>query len=149
MNPQTRPRLATIARRLTLFALLSVLAGCASYREDRRQDALEAATLAYGAALRWGYYETAVGYVHPEKRRIADVPKDLANIRVTGYEVVQPPIPVGDDSKEHVADRVQMVRIDYLHEDKQSVHSLMDRQVWRYEPQAKTWWVFSGLPAFK
>jgi hypothetical protein len=48
-----------------------------------------------------------------------------------------------------VSDQVQVVRIDYLHEDTQSVNTLMDRQVWRYEPEAKTWWLYSGLPAFK
>ena len=148
MNMLVRRRIAPVARALVALGILLVASGCASYREDRREDALEAATTAYGAALRWGYYETAVGYLHPEKRKIAEVPKDLPNIRLTGYEVVQPPIPLGDD--EHgVSDQVQVVRIDYLHDDTQSVNTLMDRQVWRYEPEAKTWWLYSGLPAFK
>ena len=92
-----------------------------------RQDALEAATDAYAAALRWGYYETAVGYLHPEKRKVVEVPKALANIRVTRYDVVQPPVPVGE------TERVQVVQIDYLHQDVQSVRSLTDRQTWRYD----------------
>jgi len=139
----TRPDLAPAARMLVVLAAVLCACGCASYREDRRHDALEAATNAYAAALRWGYYETAVGYLHPGKRKVAEIPKTLTNIRVTRYDVVQPPIPTGDD------DRVQVVQIDYLHEDVQSVHSLTDRQTWRYEPESKTWWLYSGLPAFK
>lgn len=147
MNMLVR-RIAPVALALVALGFLLIASGCASYREDRREDALEAATIAYGAALRWGYYETAVGYLHPEKRKIAEVPKDLPNIRLTGYEVVQPPIPLGDDGQ-GVSDRMQMVRIDYLHENTQSVNTLMDRQVWRYEPEAKNWWLYSGLPVFK
>ena len=134
----------TRARHVTAaLAVCLGLAGCASYREDRKQEALEAATSAYGAALRWGYYETAVGYLHPDRRKLAVVPKALANIRLTGYDVVQPPIPTGDN------ERVQVAQIDYLHQDTQSVRSLADRQTWRYEPQSKTWWLYSGLPAFQ
>jgi uncharacterized protein YceK len=125
------------------LAVLVCASGCATYREDRKQDALEAATTAYAAALRWGYYETAMGYLHPEKRKVAEVPKSLRNIRVTGYYVVQPPVPVGDN------ERVQVVRIDYVHEDVQSVRSLTDRQTWRYERSNKIWWLDTGLPAFK
>jgi hypothetical protein len=136
----TKPGLVSAACAL---AVLIFASGCASYREDRRQDALEAATNGYAAALRWGYYETVVGYLHPDKRKVAEVPKSLTKIRVTRYDVVQPFIPSGDE------DRVQVVQIDYLHEDVQSVHSLTDRQTWRYEPAGKTWWLYSGLPAFK
>lgn len=136
------PRLAPAARALALLAAVLFVSGCASYREDRKQDALEAATTAYGSALRWGYYETAVGYLHPEKRKLAEVPKALTDIRVTRYDVVQPPIPSGDD-------RVQVVQIDYLHENVQALRSLSDRQTWRYDPDSKTWWLYSGLPAFK
>jgi len=128
------------------FAVCAVLlwtTGCATFREDRKQEGLEAATNAYAAALRWGYYETAVGYLHPDKRKVVEVPKMLNDIRVTRYDVVQPPIPTGE------TERVQVVQIDYVHQDVQSVRTLTDRQTWRYEPQAKSWWLYSGLPAFK
>lgn len=139
------PRLASHHLTAVVAVLVALLctSGCATYREDRRQDALEAATNAYAAALRWGYYETAIGYLHPEKRKVVEVPKALTNIRVTRYDVVQPPVPMGE------TERVQVVQIDYLHQDVQSVHSLTDRQTWRYEPESKSWWLYSGLPAFK
>ena len=141
MTPSPSPHRFTAA--VAVLAALLCTSGCATYSEDRRQDALEAATNGYAAALRWGYYETAVGYLHPEKRKVVDVPKALTNIRVTRYDVVQPPIAVGE------TERVQVVQIDYLDQDVQSVHSLTDRQTWRYVPESKTWWLYSGLPAFK
>jgi hypothetical protein len=129
---------------LVLAVLIAVLAGgCAAYKEDRKQDALEAATNAYQTALRWGYYETAIGYIHPDKRKVLEVPKELVNIRVTRYDVVQPPIPAGEGKV------TQVVQIDYLHQDVQRMKSLSDRQEWRYDPETKTWWLYSGLPAFK
>lgn len=138
-----RHRIALFPVALAATMAATLTSGCATYKEDRRQDALEAATNAYAAALRWGYYETAIGYLHPDKRKSADVAKDLANMRVTRYDVVQPPIPSGDTSA------VQVVQIDYLHQDIQRIKSLSDRQEWRYEPDTKTWWLYSGLPPFK
>jgi hypothetical protein len=139
---QSSPRHHFIA--LIPMALAAAFAGgCATYREDRKQDALEAATNAYAAALRWGYYETAIGYLHPDKRKVVDVPKELPNIRVTRYDVVQPPIPSGELTS------VQVVQIDYLYVDAQRMKSLSDRQEWRYDPATKTWWLYSGLPVFK
>lgn len=144
MNPDAiKLPLVRAAWVVVTLTVLACTSGCATYREDRKQDALEAATTAYAAALRWGYYETAVGYLHPEKRKVAEVPKSLGNIRVTGYDVVQPPVPVGEN------ERVQVVHIDYVHEDVQSVRSLTDRQTWRYDAPTKAWWLDSGLPAFK
>jgi hypothetical protein len=129
---------------LILAVLIAALAGgCAAYKDDRRQDALEAATNAYATALRWGYYETAIGYLHPDKRKVVDVPKELVNIHVAGYDVVQPPIPAGENEV------AQIVQIDYLHQDVQRMKSLSDRQKWRYDPTTKTWWLYSGLPVFK
>jgi hypothetical protein len=96
---------------------------------------------AYGTAIRWGYYETAYGYVDPDKRK--QTPPDLANVRVTGYDVVQPPVLKDKNTA------TQIVHIEYLFKDVQKVHSLTDRQRWDYDPKTKNWWLESGLPSFK
>lgn len=79
--------------------------------------------------------------MHPNKR--GQVPKYLENIRVTSYDVVQPPV----RSDESTA--TQIAQIEYLHEDVQRVRKLSDRQEWRYDPATETWWLHSGVPAFK
>lgn len=103
---------------------------------------LEAATRAYHSAIRWGDFEGAYGLLAPELRTEAELPAVLADLRVTRYEVLQPPVIRPDDSA------TQTVSIEYLFEYNQVVRSLTDRQVWRWDDDAKTWWLHSGLPAF-
>jgi hypothetical protein len=122
-----------------------LLAGCATAEKGKRELGLEAATAAYQSALRWGYYETAFGYLHPDQRKGKEVPPQLKDLRVTGYDVVQPPLGVGAGQTE----ATQVVTIDYLHEDRQVVKTLTDRQVWRYDPKLESWWLSSGLPKFQ
>jgi len=126
---------------LPWLAVALLAAGCGKVREEGKSNALEAATSAYGSAIRWGYYETALGYLHPDQRR--ELPPGLEDIRVTSYEVVQPPLRQDDDSA------IQVVRVEYLHDEVQRVKGLTDRQTWRYDPDTKTWWLHSGLPPLR
>jgi len=130
-----------LTRLLPCIVAALLAAGCGSIQKDKKSNALEAALTRYGAALRWGYYDTAYGFVHPAKRTMA--PEGMENIQVTGYDVVQPPLQ-SDESNAS-----QVVRIDYVHVDEQRVRSLTDRQQWRYEPETETWWLYSGVPEFK
>jgi len=96
---------------------------------------------AYGNAIRWGYYDTAYGFVPAAERK--SIPQHLDNIRVTSYEVVQPPFMKDEESAEQVA------RIEYVHKDVQRVRSLANRQLWHYEKTTNRWWLMSGLPDFR
>jgi hypothetical protein len=129
---------------LLLAVLLTGLSGvgCAVVEKDRRALALQAATNGYQSALRWGYYETALGFLHPDQRKSGELPEAFAELRVTGYDVTQPPVVQADDSA------TQVVVIDYLFEDAQVVKQLTDRQVWRWDAVTNTWWLDSGLPRF-
>jgi hypothetical protein len=145
MNPQALGRLIG-ASGLAVLAVGSLsLAGCASAEKDKREASLQAATGAYQSALRWGYFETAYGYVHPDQRQGKDLPPELKNLRVTSYDVVQPPLLTGAAQSEVT----QVASIDYLYEDRQVVRTVSDRQVWRYDPKLQSWWLASGLPKFK
>ena len=127
---------------LALFpAALLVLAGCGSIEKDKKANAMDAALNTYGDAIRWGYFETAYSYLHPDKRK--EAPATLENVRVTSYEVLQPPLMKDEENAE------QVVRIEYVHKDVQQVRSLSDRQLWRYEKNTNTWWLNSGVPDFK
>lgn len=124
-----------------VLAVLLAAVGCGTVEKKNKATALEAALSTYREAMRWGYFETAHSYVHPDKR--AEMPKGLDNIRVTGYEVVQPPIQKDEKNVE------QVVRIEYVHRDRQQLRSLSDRELWRYEDDAKSWWLYSGVPEFE
>lgn len=125
---------------LSASALL-LFTGCDRIKEERRHRLLEHNTSQYRQALRWGYYDAAMQFVQPEKRQDA-LPQKLENIRLTGYEVIQPPVIVSED-KAH-----QIVRIEYVLRDRQRVDSLTERQEWVYDKTESRWWLASGLPAF-
>lgn len=137
MNHQPRGRLCLA---LVLSGLLS--AGCAMVQKEQRDLSLQAAATAYQSALRWGYFDTAFGYLDPAQRRGKSLPPQLKNLRVTDCEIVQPPVITGP------GEATQIVNIDYLYEDRQVVKRLTDHQVWHYDPKINNWWLVSGLPKF-
>lgn len=138
MSPQSlRPLM------IPLLGALLLLPGCATVEKDKRALALQAATNGYQSAIRWGYYETAFGYLHPDLRKGKPLPEGLTDIRLTGYEVVQPPTMQDENTA------TQVVNIEYLYEDRQVVKRVSDRQVWTWDDELDSWWLKSGLPAFQ
>jgi hypothetical protein len=119
-----------------------VTSSCAMVERDQRAVALQIATNGYQSAVRWGYQETAVGFLEPELRQGPTAARLFENIRVTGYDVLQPPVIQADETA------TQIVRIDYLKEDTQVVKSLTDRQLWRWNDGRGSWYLASGLPPF-
>jgi hypothetical protein len=109
--------------------------------ETRKANLLEATLSGYASALRWGYYESAFSVRDPECA-VEPVP-DMRSVRLTGYEVTQPPVMTDE------ATAVQVVRIDYVLEDEQRVRTLLDQQRWRYDEEKKTWWLTTPLPRFR
>ncbi len=130
-----------ITRLLPCLIAAVLLAGCGTIEKDKRRISLEAALNRYGDAIRWGYYGPAFELVRPEKR--GAVPPNLENIQVTGYDVEQPPVPADENTV------IQVVRIDYVQRDRQLMRTIHDRQQWGYDLETNTWWLDSGLPAFK
>lgn len=127
---------------LFLATCIAVTGGCARVEKEKKTKGLEAAVTAYGNSIRWAYYETAFGYIHPDFR--TDIPEGLDNVRVTSYEVVQPPI-IKDEAKTRAE---QVVQIEFVRRDEQVVRRISDRQDWRFDPQTETWWLHSKMPAF-
>lgn len=124
---------------LILSAAFS-LSGCGTIEREKKVKAMDLALTTYGEAIRWGYFDTAYGYLDPRKR--TGVPKYLENVRVTSYDVLQPPLMKGEKDME------QVVRIEYVHKDTQSLKSLSDRQLWSYNKESNDWWLQSGVPRF-
>jgi hypothetical protein len=136
-------RSPALAAALAAALALALLAGCATAEKDKRQIALQATVSGYESAIRWGYFDTAFGFLHPDLRKGKTLPDSFKDLRLTGYDPIQPPLIQEDDTA------TQVVVIDYLYEDRQVVKQLTDRQVWAWDPELKSWWLKSGLPAFK
>jgi hypothetical protein len=130
---------------LLALAVASLGGGCGTIKEDTMAQSLYLATKGYRESIRWGYFEAAAGFLHPDER--ADIDFDsLENVRVTGYEVIQPAVISADQSEQRSA--VQLVRVDYVLEDEQRLKHLTDRQDWRWDDERSTWWLHTPMPAF-
>ena len=124
-----------------LIALLVSLSGCGGYSERKKEMALESTLSQYRTAMRWGHWETLTGMRGPKAPAMPDI--DLDNVRVTGYEIRQPPLTV-DETRV-----LQVVEIEYVLQDSQRLRKLSDRQEWHHEPESKQWMVVSPFPEFR
>lgn len=127
--------------RIVVLCLLGILAGCATAKADR--DLLDKTLESYAAVIRWGNFEDAASFVDPETLKAHPLTSiDLqryAQVRVTGYSE-QPLRPAGE------MEMRQTVEIGLVNNNTQSVRSILDRQLWRYDAKTKHWWLMSGLP---
>ena len=125
---------------LVLIALLALCA-CAS---SRRDHALTDTLNAYASTVRWGDFRTALNFVDPDalaKHPLSNL--DLARyqqLRVSDYNDDQGPRVTGENEVR------QMVAINVVNIHTQTERSIVDQQVWHYDPQKKRWWLISGLP---
>ena len=127
---------------LPLLALL-LLAGCQTIEEKNSATKLENALKGYEATVRWGHLAAAYDYLAPELRAKAEIPADLDNIRITGYEKLTPAVAIDD----HTA--TQRVSLSYVLRDRQVERRLTDDQVWQRQGEAGDWFRANPIPEFK
>jgi hypothetical protein len=136
-----RTRVRTIATLLIALSLVSV-AGAAM--AGKKETVLEKNKYAYSAAIRWGDFEGAWTMVDPKIRK--DKPMSAVEfsryeqIQISGYrDLASMPGPDGSEMRE--------VQIDVINRNTMKQRRLRYTEVWRYDPQAKNWWIDS-LPDF-
>ena len=124
--------------------LVGVLAltGCAT--TGTRGTALEQAQYAWSAAIRWGDFEGAVNLIDP-KLRATDPPTAVElerykQVQISAYRDVG----ASSDLKHGTA--VRDIELGVINRHTQAERSLRYREQWRWDPEAKTWWLISGLP---
>jgi hypothetical protein len=131
-----RARTATIP-----VLLILLLAGCAGVGSEKNR--LEETLYHYAGAVRWGDVEQIVAFHDPQ--RLVEHPIEpmllerWRQLRVTGYRSRgREPQPDGTI--------VQFAEIEFINRHTQTTSSLLDRERWRYDDEAKRWWLISGLP---
>jgi hypothetical protein len=110
--------------------------------EHKRAEALENVLRRYEASIRWTSGQQMHNFLPPEYDRQTLKPISR-NIRVTHYEVVQGPTMLGEDRA------VQTAVIQYVFQDTQRLRELNDKQEWRYDDEAESWYLYSPIPEFK
>lgn len=127
---------------LLIALLLASMAGAAM--AGKKEALLEKNKYAYSAAIRWGDFEGAWTMVAPKLRKA----KPMSAVEFSRYEQIQisayrdlASMP-GEDGSE-----MREVQIDVINRNTMQQRRLRYTEVWRYDPEAKNWWIDS-LPDF-
>lgn len=135
-------RQAIRAGRLLIVLALAGLAGCPStYSVDKSR---EESFKQYETIIRWSQWDAAAAFIAPEYQEehpISELQMDrLRLFKVTSYEV---------RSLNILADGMtaqQVVEIRLFSTTQAVERTIIDLQEWRYDPEVKRWWIYSGLP---
>ncbi len=125
-----------------LVALLATLTGCGG--GGRKMTVLQETQYQYSAAIRWGDFEGAWQLVDPAYRETHSM-TDLQferykQIQVSGYR----------DLAERVGEGTAMreIQIGVINRNTMAERSIRYTEQWRYDVEAKQWWITGGLPDF-
>lgn len=128
--------------KIFLFATLLGLAGCASMGNEGNE--LDKAQYAWSGAIRWGDFEGAMNLMDPKLRN----EHPPTSVELERYKQVQisayRDIGASADLKGGTATRD--IEIGVINRHTQAERSVRYRERWRWDPEAKTWWLTTGLP---
>ena len=125
---------------LVFFTL--IMSACATVDDSKKTITMDNATRKYERAIRWGEYQAADSL----RKSSANTPVDtthLKAVRVTSYELLR---------KTESADRSEVqldVEIRYYNEYTMKEVTIIDHQLWEYDPVGKSWYITSPMPDFK
>ena len=128
---------------IPIALLLLSIGGCETIEDRKSANLLEKVLSSYQNTVRWGDPERAFVFLKPDLFAEEPIPSDLDNARVTGYEVIRPPIALSEGLVKQTA------RISYVLKDRQIERNLIDEQTWEYQPEEKVWYRVNPIPEYK
>ncbi|MCE7032181.1 hypothetical protein LY625_06040 [Lysobacter sp. GX 14042] len=131
-------------RLIKLLLLASVIAVTACATGGSASDALEKAQYAWSGAIRWGDFAGARNLVDPEVRQA----RPLSELELARYEQVQVSSyrSSGASTDIDAGIAVREVRIGVINRHTMAEREVSYREQWRWDDQARTWWLTSDLP---
>ena len=131
-----------IARMLWVLGLLAVLAPAGAQSRMQRGK-LQQVQDAYAASIRWGEFENAWQAVDPAYR--AEHPmtelefERYKQVQISGYRDLS-----SRGGPDGTVERAVELRVINKHTMAERTERYVER--WRWDPQAKRWWLVVGLP---
>ena len=123
-----------------VMVLVMALAACATPGQRSPRDQL---LYDYVSAVRWSDFDAAAMFLDPEllaRQPMTDLELErYKQFQVSGYEVKSASEPAEGEYE-------QVVEIRVVNRHTQVEKIITDRQRWRWDPEAKRWWLASGLP---
>lgn len=126
--------------RCLLISCLMLLAGCP--KSASKNTALDEIQYSWSAAIRWGDFEGAWNLVDPKLRK--DHP--LTDLDFSRYKQIQISSYRDTGSSLVGGDVVRDIEIGVINRNTLAERSYRYRERWRYDEEAKTWWLVSGMP---
>ena len=127
-------------RLLAATLVLVLLGACATAGQRSPRDQV---LYDYVSAVRWSDFDAAARFLDPallEREPLTDLERErYRQFQVSGYEVKSASEPAEGEYQ-------QVVEIRLVNRHTQTEKVLTDRQRWRWDPEAKRWWLASGLP---
>lgn len=124
-----------------LLSTVLLLSGCAT---DKRNDTLNRTMIEYANAVRWDGFEVAEQFVDPKVRAahpLTDLDRErFKQVQVSDYDDGNGPVAVSQNEVR------QVVQISLTNIHTQTVRTVVDHQLWRYDPAQNRWWLETGLP---
>lgn len=137
----TKRRLLRLLPWLLSACCALLLSACAS---GSQKTALERVQYSYSAAIRWGDFEGAWNLVDPEYREA----HPMTEVEFERYKHIQ--VSHYRDQAAQAGDGTAARDIDIgvINRHTMAERSLRYTEAWRWDPEAKTWWLTGGLPDF-
>ena len=123
-----------------VLALL-LLTACGSMGAQRNPR--DQALYSYVSAVRWSDFNAALAFVDPETLRTRPM-TDLESERYKQFQVAGYEVKSASEPGEGLYEQVVELRL--VNKNTQVERIITDRQQWRWDAQAKRWWLVSGLP---
>lgn len=128
-------------RLLAALLVLLLVAACGSTGGQRSPR--DVTLYSYVSAVRWGEFPAALTFVDPavlEASPITDLEMErYKQFQVAGYEVKSV-----NEASETLYEQVVEIRL--VNRNTQVERIVTDRQAWRWDSEAKRWWLMTGLP---
>ena len=131
--------------RLICAASLAISAsGCAAVDDSKKTITYDKALWKYETAIRWVDFGTANSLRRLEDPSASTPDRETRQrVKVTSYDVMNKNI------SEDRAEIKLTVQIVYYNDANMKLSTIIDKQVWRYDPEIKDWYISTPLPPFK
>ncbi len=129
---------------LLLLLAATALAGCAT--GGRQMSELEKVQYAYSAAIRWGDFEGAWQVVDPKYRQAHPMTElefaRYQQVQISGYRDLAATVAPDNSTA------AREIQIGVINKHNMTERSTRYTERWRYDAEAKAWWLTVGLPDF-
>ncbi|GAB3344980.1 hypothetical protein [Lysobacter tyrosinilyticus] len=131
-------------RLFKFIALLCLLALTSCASAAGKSNKLDQAQYAWSGAIRWGDFEGAMNLIDPKVREKLD----MTSLQLERYKQVQISFyrDIGTSTDIKAGKSVRDIEIGVINRHTMAERTVRYREIWRWDAEAKTWWITSELP---